>query len=86
MNKHSSILWLMIQSSFSKIMALLTGISAVQMALFVWAFQQLSVAEYSLEQTLVQGQAARAAIHYSDWRFPSEKCFGGRHCIMADAT
>ena len=61
MNKHSSILWLMIQSSFSKIMALLTGISAVQMALFVWAFQQLSVAEYSLEQTLVQGQAARVA-------------------------
>ena len=61
MNKHSSILWLMIQSSFSKIMALLAGISAVQLALFVLAFQQLSVAEYSLEQTLVQGQAARVA-------------------------
>lgn len=61
MNRRSSVLWLMIQSSFSKIVTLLAGVSAVQLVLFVWALRHLSVAEYGLEQALEQGYVGKVA-------------------------
>ena len=61
MNRRSSVLWLMIQSSFSKILMLLAGVSAVQLALFVWAFRELSWVDYGLEQVLSQSHVAKVA-------------------------
>jgi len=61
MNRRSSVLWLMIQSSFNKILVLLAGVSAVQLALFVWAFRELSWVDYGLEQVLSQSYVAKVA-------------------------
>ena len=61
MREHTSVLWLMIQSTFWKVLALLAGTAAVQAFLFQWAVQQLSANHYGLEQALTQGQAARIA-------------------------
>ena len=58
MNKHSSILWLMIQSSFDKVLALLVGIAAVQACVFPWGVQQLQPGNYGLEQALREGHMA----------------------------
>lgn len=61
MNKHSSILWLMIQSSFDKVLALVVGIAAVQACVFPWGVQQLQPGNYGLEQALREGHMAGIA-------------------------
>lgn len=61
MNKHSSVLWLMIQSTFWKVLALLTGTAVVQAFLFQRAVKQLSSSNYGLEQALVRGHIAGVA-------------------------
>lgn len=61
MNKHSSVLWLMIQSTFSKVLMLLAGTAAAQAILFRRAVQQLSSSNYGLEQALERGHIAGVA-------------------------
>ena len=61
MNKHSSILWLMIQSSFWKVLALLAGTAAAQTVFFRQAVQQLQPGNYGLEQALAGGHVAGIA-------------------------
>ncbi len=61
MNKHSSVLWLMIQSTFMKILALLAGMVAAEFVLFWKAFRQLKYDDYGLEQVISEGHIAWVA-------------------------
>ena len=61
MREHGSVLWLMIQSTFGKILAVLAGTAVVQAFLFQRAVQQLKPGEYGLEQALTRGHTAGIA-------------------------
>lgn len=56
MNKHSSVLWLMIQSTFTKIVGLLAGMVAVEFVLFWQAVLHMKSSNYGLEQAISQGR------------------------------
>lgn len=61
MRRHSSVLWLMVQRTFGRVIILLVGIIAVQAVLLREAVQKLEFGNYSLEQALDQGHVAGAA-------------------------
>lgn len=61
MRKHSSVLWLMIQSSFKKILLLLAGMVVVELALFWRAVGQMQASNYGLEQAFSEGRIAWVA-------------------------